>query len=77
MSKILENLSKIKVLKDFKFFLKVILCYLQNLGFGPLIPLAFKYLKAIYLGLYKVFLFFLLRMKMLNLVCSLNVEKVK
>ena len=41
------------------FFKGHSLCYLQNLGFGPLIPLAFKYLKAIYLGLYKVFLFFL------------------
>lgn len=36
-----------------RFFLKVILCYFQNLGFGPLILLAFKCLKAIYLGLCK------------------------
>lgn len=28
-------------------------CYLQNLGFGPLTPLAFRCLKAIYLGLCK------------------------
>lgn len=31
---------------------------LQNLGFGPLIPLAFGCLKAIYLGLYTFPLFF-------------------
>lgn len=42
------------------FFLKVILYYFQNLGFGPLILLAFKCLKAIYLGLMQVFFLFFL-----------------
>lgn len=61
---------------DFRFFLKGhSLCYLQSLGFSPLILLASKHLKAVYLDLYK-FSSSTFCNDEDNLVCSLNVENV-